>query len=400
MIEVEVQPARSSSRPSSSGGPRRRRGRGPKRRPTRRRIAVRRTVALVLVVALGLTAWSLGSALAAPTGDDAVTKLAEWARDHGLGPVVTLAETVQYKLNPPVTGGTPDTAQLAAGAHEKVATTGSAATSSLLPRFSTPVTPALPGEGVWVPVTTSAAGPLVQETFVRPDTVHTSYLAGVVWLSHRLQFVLHPGFEDPGTSGFTQPDAVTPREYAGLVATFNGGFKTKDAHGGIYDHGTTVGTLTPGAASLVIYKDGHATVGTWGSDVSLTPDVAYVRQNLQPLVQNGALVPNLDANVEATWGATIGGAYAVWRSGIGVTRTGDLVYVAGDALTVGSLADLLHRAGAVTAMQLDINKAWVSFMYYSHSGNHMTPHKVGQFQRPADRYLNPTSRDFFAVYAS
>ena len=89
----------------------------------------------------------------------------------------------------------------------------------------------------------------------------------------------------------------------------------------------------------------------------------------------------------------------MWRSGIGVTATGDLVYAGGDALSVGSLADILHRAGAVTAMQLDINKAWVSFMSYSHSGSNVTPHKLGSFQRPADRYLSPTSRDFVAVYA-
>jgi hypothetical protein len=50
-------------------------------------------------------------------------------------------------------------------------------------------------------------------------------------------------------------------------------------------------------------------------------------------------------------------------------------------------------------MQLDINKAWVSFMSYSHSGTTVTPHKLGSFQRPPDRYLNPTSRDFIAVYA-
>ena len=50
-------------------------------------------------------------------------------------------------------------------------------------------------------------------------------------------------------------------------------------------------------------------------------------------------------------------------------------------------------------MQLDINKAWVSFMAYTHSGSNVTAHKLGDFQRPADRYLNPTSRDFIAVYA-
>jgi hypothetical protein len=124
-----------------------------------------------------------------------------------------------------------------------------------------------------------------------------------------------------------------------------------------------------------------------------------VRQNLRPLISGGVLAPNLASNVESSWGATIGGAYAVWRSGLGVTASGDLVYVAGDALSVSSLADLLHRAGAVTAMQLDINKAWVSFMWYPRGGASATAHKLGDFQRPANRYLSDTSRDFVAVYS-
>ena len=381
------------------------------RRPTSRPHAYRRRPSWVywlrrgilagLAVLVLATGWSVADALRAP-GDDVPTKLAEWARDHGLGPAVTMAEAIQYKLSPPPTGGAPDTSQLASGAAESAnaaKTPGGATLIGLQPRLSSPVSPELPGEGVFVPAVTTKAGPVVQVTYVRPDSVHTSFLTGVAWMSHTLKFVMHPGYQDPGTAGMSQPDQITNGQLAGLVASFNGGFKLKDAQGGYYDHGHTAGTLTNGAASLVIYKDGHATVGTWGSDVTMTPDVAFVRQNLQPLISGGVVAPNLDANVQSTWGATVGGGYAVWRSGIGVTKTGDLVYAGGDALSVSSLADILHRAGAVTAMQLDINKAWVSYMWFTHSGSHVTPHKLAAFQRPADRYLNPTSRDFFAVYA-
>jgi hypothetical protein len=350
-----------------------------------------------------VTTWSIVGALRAPGDDDASVKLAEWARDHGLGPVVTAAEAVQYRLNPPQTGGTPDTSQLASGAAEptNAARKPALGATTILRQdpLATPVTPALAGEGVFVPAVTTKAGPVVQFAYLRPDSVHTSYLTGVAWMSHTLTFVLHPGFQDPGTAGMSQPSQVKDSQLPGLVATFNGGFKMKDAQGGYFDHGRTVGTLTAGAASFVVYKDGHATVGTWGTDVSLTPDVVFVRQNLRPLITGGVVAPSLDANVQSNWGATVGGGYAVWRSGIGVTATGDLVYAGGDALSVGSLADILRRAGAVTAMQLDINKAWVSFMSYSHSGSTVTPHKLGSFQRPPDRYLGPTSRDFIAVYA-
>ncbi|MBI1378502.1 MAG: hypothetical protein GC157_13610 [Frankiales bacterium] len=368
---------------------------------------VRRTVVLAVAVLVVATSWSILTALRAPGNDGTSVKLAEWARDHYLGPVVTLAENIQYRLSPPATGGTPDTSQLAAGAKETQSPAGApAATHTAAPTIPLqapivpPVSPALAGEGVYVPVVKRKTGDLIQVTYVRPDSVHTSYLTGVAWMSHTLRFVLHPGFQDPGTSGMSQPDLVPPSAFPNLVATFNSGFKLKDISGGYYDHGHTVGTLTDGAASLVIYKDGHATVGTWGQDVSMTPQVAFVRQNLKPLITNGKVAGDVNANVEATWGATIGGAANVWRSGIGVTASGDLVYAMGDAMSVADLADVLQRAGAVTAMQLDINVAWVSYMWYSHpTPSTVRPHKMGQFQRPVDRYLSDTSRDFVAVYA-
>ena len=360
-----------------------------------------------MAVVIISTSWSLISALRAPGTDDVPTRLAEWGRDHAMGPLVTLAETVQYKLSPPATGGTPDTSLLAQAADSSNGSTtptgGGSAQVSMQPAMTTPVTPALSGEGYFVHAVNTSGGPVVQIAYVRPDNVHTSFLTGVAWMSHSLRFVLHPGFEDPGTPGMSQPDSVKPSQYPGLVATFNSGFKLKDANGGYYDNGHYAAPLVNGAASFVIYKDGHATVGTWGSDVKMGSDVAFVRQNLQPLITNGQLAPDLSSNVQTNWGATIGGAYYVWRSGIGVTKTGDLVYVMGDALSVFSLADILHRAGAVTAMQLDINKLWTTFMYYKHPSSsagsgRVEPHKMGNFARPADRYLQETSRDFFAVY--
>jgi len=85
-------------------------------------------------------------------------------------------------------------------------------------------------------------------------------------------------------------------------------------------------------------------------------------------------------------------------------------FVVMPALSARSLAVLLQRAGAVRAMELDINKAWVSFMWYSPAaggsaaggsaaGGSPTPHKLLEFNRPADRYYAVNNRDFFAVYA-
>jgi hypothetical protein len=76
-----------------------------------------------------------------------------------------------------------------------------------------------------------------------------------------------------------------------------------------------------------------------------------------------------------------------------------MVFAAGDALSAHSLGVLLQRAGAVRAMELDINPEWISFMWYTPSSSSPTPHKLVDFVRPADRYYSVNSRDFFAVYA-
>ncbi len=378
--------------------------------PAKRRRVLRllRTVVVVVLILLLPVGWSLGRAVTAPGTDSMAARVAEWGRDHGMGALVTAGENLQYQLSPPKTGGAPNAQALAAaGLGQAGATIEAKATTTRQIALHAPLvplaSPVLAGEGVFRPVVTVKGQPAVQVAYLRPDSSHTSYLAGVVWMSGKLlRLVQHPGFEDPGHLGlWSQPDTVPASARAGLVATFNSGFKIKDARGAYYADGHTVGALTAGAASLVVYKDGRTDVGAWGSTVSMTPDVVSVRQNLKLLVDGGQLAPNLDSNVQSNWGATIKGAYYVWRSGIGVTKSGDLVFVAGDALSVHSLAALLQRAGAVRAMQLDINVAWISYMWYTPGASVASPvpHKLVAFQRPASRYFTDTSRDFFAVYA-
>lgn len=134
----------------------------------------------------------------------------------------------------------------------------------------------------------------------------------------------------------------------------------------------------------------------------MTPDVVGVRQNLRLIVDHGTVPEDVDHNVESGWGLTIGGKFFVWRSGVGVTEDGRLVYAYGPALSVRTLADLLHQAGCVQAMQLDINPAWMSYNYYqsgSDPANPVPTKLLPDQERPADRYFEPTSRDFTAVYA-
>jgi hypothetical protein len=151
----------------------------------------------------------------------------------------------------------------------------------------------------------------------------------------------------------------------------------------------------------VYYRDGHIAVGVWGETVRMTPDVVGVRQNLHLIVSHGRISGSVDSNVETSWGATLGGGYYVWRSGIGVTASGQIVFAYGPALNVRELAELLKRAGAVTAMQLDINPDWTSFMYYvpSHPADPTPVALLPDQVQPADRYYSVSGRDFTAVYS-
>ena len=104
----------------------------------------------------------------------------------------------------------------------------------------------------------------------------------------------------------------------------------------------------------------------------MDPNVVGVRQNLQLLVDNGQVNPQVNSDDKKLWGVTVKNAYFVWRSGIGVTADGNIVYAMGPALSVPTLAELFQRAGAVRGMELDINQEWVSYMTYDGSKNPAT----------------------------
>ena len=143
-------------------------------------------------------------------------------------------------------------------------------------------------------------------------------------------------------------------------------------------------------------------IGSWGHGVSMSSQVLGVRQNLKLLVDHGAVPTSVDQNVQTQWGATLGGGYYVWRSGIGITRDGRVIWVYGPALSVRTLADLLQRAGAVEGMQMDINPAWMSYMYYKPTPSAADPTPVNLLPNqpePANRYYSVNSRDFTAVFA-
>jgi hypothetical protein len=359
-------------------------------------------VALFLVVVL----FSAGQAAFKNNGQGATANLAEWARDHGLGPVVTFGEWLSY--NPPPKGGKPSFS-LAVPSGEAVTPTKPAKGAPKnafvpdIPATLKSLAPsAIAGEGQWRVAEKVKGNPAILTTFLR-DATYTSQVNGIASIDQRLvKFSLRPGSEDPGPGNWGVPNYIPPNQRTGLLATFNGGFKLDSAGGGFYLNGVYHGSLVKGTAAVVYYKNGTVKIGEWGRDFTMNSSIAGVRQNLKLLVDHGKVAADASSDVMSNWGATLGGGYYVWRSGIGITKDNRIVYVYGSALNAQDLGALLQRAGAVEGMQMDINPAWMKFDYYQAKGKPADPTPVPLLptQQPDPySYYTPSTRDFTAVYA-
>jgi hypothetical protein len=391
-----------------------------RRRDRRRQLrAARRTVVgrhpfsagtLAIVLMLAPVWISLGSALGNPgMGSSAGARAAEWFRTHGGSSVVNWAENQWYSHHPPPVGGTPPKSSipdLGTGRQRSGRAPGAIARLPAPARLTSPTGSWLPGEGVWHPVGRRVGGdPAVYETWVRPDAVHTSLVIGVAWMDTRLlRATLYAGSTIPGGGPYRHTAPVSPSAAKSLVAAFNAGFLMDNAQGGYYTDGKTLIPLRTGAASFVVYRNGTANIAKWGRGTTMTPDVVAVRQNLDLLVDHGKPVPGLNPNDTTQWGSTLGNAVYVWRSGVGITADGAVVYVGGPGLNITTLAEILARAGAVRAMELDINTDWVNFATYdpravngaatAANGTDLLP---GMFGTPARYFQSWWSRDFITM---
>jgi Phosphodiester glycosidase len=376
---------------------------------------IRRGVVLVLVAVMLPIGWSYYRVLTAPGTDPWPARSVEWLRDHGMSGVVDTVEHWWFTANPPPVGGKPEHGLpheagprgVAVAKHPKLAGPQIAPHLPLPAPMRPLVATPLPNEGVWQATGRQVAGlPAVYTAFFRPDSVHTSLVASAMWMDTKLLRAAYVvGLHEPSGGPQTWGAQVPVAQRAGLVAAFNSGFKMDAAQGGVYTEGQMIRPLLNGAASLVITKSGVAKVGVWGRDFMMSPDIASVRQNLALILDHGQPAPGLPSNTNGAWGATLGNRVFVWRSGVGVDRNGGLVYVAGPGLSAVTLAVLLQRAGAVQAMELDINPNWTTAYTYQQTdpanpsavqGVKLLPDMV----RGGDRYLVPGERDFFAMLAA
>jgi Phosphodiester glycosidase len=361
---------------------------------------LRRIALVAAAVALLPGIVSYAGTMSKPSNTSFGIRSIEWLRSNGGAGLVSRIENIYYTLTAPSKGGP----QLKTLPHVGVALNGTGQQTVEHP-YAPPQVPSLarvplPGEGVWHP-TRQGAGPyppLLVSTFRSDPSEYPRLVAGVAWIDpHRTRIVLYPGTGEPSVSIPQRgPSDVPSSLRAKLLATFNAGFKYGDSHGGFALGGHTYAPMRDGQGTLIGYTGGGAEVSEWHGGPTVAANVAFATQNLPLIVQEGRPSPKLNDSSE--WGATVGNAVQVWRSGIGIDRHGDLIYAQANDQTVESLARILIHAGAVRAIELDINSYWVSFNTYNEPGALAPTKLLAETERSSERYLTPDERDFFAVY--
>ena len=358
------------------------------------------------IVVLGIFVWltaSFSVYMLRPSSMNFSEKSAEWVRTLPFGNwAVDEAEHIYYSDHAPKKGGPQLTKLPSVGLAKSAGPSSTHHTESAWPAPIAPVfTTPLPGEGVWRRTGPSVQGkPPVLVTTYRPDPAYPQMVAYVAWFNHSLvDTAYYPGRYEPPKAVDRGPSMVPSDQQHRLLATFNAGFIYSDGDNGSAVNGHTNEPLTDGNATLVGYRSGRIAIVEWHGGPNPGANVAWARQSLTPIVWNGRLNPGLNTNPDSPqWGYTVGNAVRVWRTGVGIDKEGNLIFVVANDQTVISLAQILQHAGAVDAMEFDINADWHTLITYSHEHG-LDPTMVEpQPEQSVDRYLYPDDRDFFAVY--
>lgn len=275
-----------------------------------------------------------------------------------------------------------------------------------LPPMKSFISPPLAGEGTWNELERAPGPygylPLDARTFIRPDANYPYAVVSLLQFDARfMRMHIVPGTQEPGGPVRAYGTGTIPKidqEGNTLLAVLNGGFKYADGAFGLMTDGRVYVPPQPNAGTIAITRAGKLLIGAWGSDPQLNSnnqDLVAWRQNASLLINNGVINPLTKDG--AAWGGTILNSEYTWRSGIGVTEQGNLLYAAGNTLLPETLGKALRAAGAVMAIETDINPFWVrAFLYQRTGSGALTITRLNaQMQGTGKEYLNGDQRDFF-----
>jgi hypothetical protein len=258
----------------------------------------------------------------------------------------------------------------------------------------------------WKPVLisdTNPQRPLIQISAVNPDPVRKYVLVYLAKLdTTQLLFGSVAGKKEPASEVGNPGPGVIPdmvKQNNSLIAAFNGGFQYRDGQYGMIVDGKTYLPLRDNLATLVSDKQGKLNIVNY-HDHNIDPNqFTFVRQNGEMLIENGQVIPSSNDILAKAWGRSITSSMYTWRSGVGITADGNLVYAAGNSLIPETLGKALLSAGAVNAMQLDINQFWVRFSLFKQTADGFVHQSL--FSKMYDGgkvFLQNDNKDFFYIY--
>jgi Phosphodiester glycosidase len=261
------------------------------------------------------------------------------------------------------------------------------------------------GEGVWSTVGlphNTASDTLMAKTFVHPDKTRPYATVGALLMdSRRVRLHMTAGTVDPGGfRGAKGPGVMSQDALSSLLAAWNGGFKGPHGNFGMFADGSEYVPMRNGLATICVLKDGQIKMGEWGADLVRDDTMTACRQNVVLLIQNGE-VSKRTTEGNDTWGYVNvnSSEFITWRSAVGLTKDGNLIYAAGNSLSADSLARALWAEGAYTAMQLDINNPYVLLGTFAPQadGSLKADKFMDTMSDSPRRFLGTQERDFMWV---
>jgi hypothetical protein len=273
----------------------------------------------------------------------------------------------------------------------------------------------LPGETEWFPVVETVTPapdglPVFFQSFVRVDPERDYAAVHVTaWDPSRVQLGIAAGLEEPQPRTSAVGTGLIPRDVVDiedLVGGFNGGFQSVHGTFGMIEQGTVLVRPQEGAATVATFADGRTAFGRWDEDWEIPAALVGLRQNLAPLVADGAVNPDR----QSRWGWALGqnsqnrsASPLTLRSGLCRIESGALAYFMGTDIDGETLGAAMLHTGCTFGIHLDMNPGHTGFEYYEVYGpgrrdfntrlllpeHHLARHP---------RYIRQSARDFFYLW--
>ncbi len=260
-------------------------------------------------------------------------------------------------------------------------------------------------EGKWEPIadTRFSNQVLMAKTLLHVDDQRPyAYVALVKIDQQKIGIGAVAGIKHPGgTIGNPGPGKVPDNIKLAnkLIAAFDGGFQYKDGAYGMVVNGKTYVPLQAHLATMFINSQGVGRIAEYLGE-QIPADIVAIRQN-GPLLAKDGQITSFTEQGKDTWGRTITNSIYTWRSGVGVDRDGNLIYAVGPSLHPETLAHALQAAGAINAMQLDINPYWVRFVLFksNQDSTYSSTSLLKEMQNGGTSYIQGYQKDFFYLFS-